>query len=127
MVHKSSIIPGLSKFVDTAILSHYPPTSLKRIAAAGGLAIYLQNSNLIEKIIQNPMFEGLGVATPDGMINIELLKDVYKNEINKAGFMRVHFPILGDIDFTAADLDTLYECIVAKTPTPVSNNLGTCM
>ena len=40
MVHKTSIIPGLSQFLDNTVLSHYPPTSIKRIVAAGAIALY---------------------------------------------------------------------------------------
>jgi hypothetical protein len=114
MVHKTSIIPGLSKFIDTAVLSQYAPTSLKRIVASGAVALYLkQNTSIVDNVINNPLFEGLGVSTDDGMIDLDILKDVYKSEINKAGFLRIHFPILGNVDFTSDDVDTLYRCIMS--------------
>ena len=114
MIHKTSVIPGLSNFLDTAVLSHYPPTSMKRIVAAGAIALYLKhNTNIVDTIINNPMFTGLGVSTKDGMIDLNMLREVYKNEINKAGFLRVHFPVLGDVDFTSDDVDTLCECITS--------------
>jgi hypothetical protein len=121
MVHKSSIIPGLSKFLDNNVLAHYPPTSLKRIIAAGALALYLkQNTSIIDSIINNPMFSSLKVSTAEGMIDLESLRDVYKNEINKAGFLRINFPIIGNVDFTADDLDALYNAILSiEAPTPV--------
>jgi hypothetical protein len=114
MVHKTSVIPGLSNFLDTAVLSHYAPTSMKRIIAAGAIALYLKhNTDIVDVIINNPMFEGLGVSTKDGMIDLDILRDVYKNEVNKAGFLRIHFPVLGNVDFTSDDVDTLYNCITA--------------
>ena len=118
MVHKTSVIPGLSNFLDTAVLSHYAPTSMKRIIAAGAIALYLKhNTDIVDTIISNPMFEGLGVSNKEGMIDLDMLRDVYKNEINKAGFLRVHFPVLGNVDFTSDDVDTLYKCITAvSTP-----------
>ena len=121
MVYKSDIIPGLSKFLDTAVLAQYPPTSLKRIVAAGGAALYLQqNSNIVDTIISNPLFHGLGVVTDDGMINIELIRDILKREIMKAGYMRIKFPILGNVDFTPDDMDTLYSMIVSVSAPPSS-------
>jgi hypothetical protein len=124
MVHKTSIIPGLSNFLDTAVLSHYAPTSLKRIAAAGAIAIYLnRNSQIVDTVINNPLFEGLGVSTPEGMIDLDIIRDVYKNEINKAGFLRIHFPILGNVDFTSDDIDTLYKCIISIN-SPTSSNMS---
>ena len=121
MVYKSDIIPGLSKFLDTAVLSQYPPTSLKRILAAGGIALYLQqNSNIVDTVINNPLFHGLGVVTDDGMVNIEIIRDILKKEINKAGYMRIKFPMLGNVDFTSGDVDTLYSMIISISapPTP---------
>lgn len=123
MVHKTDIIPGLSKFIDITVLSHYAPTSMKRIVAAGALALYLQqNSGIVDMVISNPLFSGLGVATEDGLVNIELIRDVLKNEIKKVGFMRIRFPILGDVDFNADDIDTLYSTIVSisNPPTPIT-------
>jgi hypothetical protein len=119
MVHKTYIIPGLSKFIDTSILSQYPPTSLKRILAAGAISLYLQqNSNLIDVVVNNPLFTGLKIIDEHNMMNIELVRDVLKSEINKAGYMRIKFPILGDVDFTADDIDTLYSNIMAVSNTP---------
>ena len=121
MVHKSNIIPGLSKFIDTNILSHYPPTSLKRIAAAGAIAIYLnQNMTLVDKILQHPMIEAMNLVNDQGMVNIETLRDVYKNEINKVGFLRMHLPLLGDVDFTSDDLDSLYRILQSLDATSTS-------
>jgi hypothetical protein len=114
MVHKASIIPGLSQFLDETVLSHYPPTSMKRILAAGALALYLkQNTNIVDTILNNPLFASLKLSTPDGLINLEAVRDIYKSEIHKAGYMRVTFPMLGDVDFTADDLDRLYAIIMS--------------
>jgi hypothetical protein len=119
MVHKTYIIPGLSKFIDTTVLSQYPPTSLKRIIAAGAISIYLQqNSGLIDQVITNPMFAGLKITDEQNMVNIELVRDVLKTEINKAGYMRIKFPILGDVDFTADDIDVLYTSIMTISNPP---------
>lgn len=125
MVHKTDIIPGLSNFIDSNVLAQYPPTSLKRIVAAGAIALYLkQNTSIVDSVINNPLFSGLGVATPDGMIDIDVLRDVYKNEIMKAGYLRIHFPMLGDVDFTPEDVDALYSAIMAISPPPASIQSG---
>lgn len=119
MVHKTYIIPGLSKFIDNTVLAQYPPTSLKRILAAGALSLYLQqNSGLIDAVITNPLFAGLKITDDHNMVNIELVRDVLKSEINKAGYMRIRFPILGDVDFTADDIDILYTSIVSMSNSP---------
>ena len=117
MVHKTYIIPGLSNFLDTTVLSHYPPTSIKRILAAGAISIYLsQNQSIVDTIITNPLFNGLKISNNEGMIDIDILRDVYKKEVEKAGFLRIHFPLLGDVDFTGDDVDTLYKCIMSMSP-----------
>ena len=114
MIHKSYILPGLSQFIDKTVLSQYPPTSVKRILASGAIALYLnRKSDIVDTVLNNPMISSLGISTPDSMVDLEALRDVYKAEIAKAGFMRIHFPILGDVDFTAEDVDTLYRIIVS--------------
>jgi hypothetical protein len=121
MVHKTYIIPGLSSFIDKTILAQYAPTSLKRILASGAIAIYLhQNTGLIDQILTNPLFSGLHLSDESGMVNIELIRDTLKSEISKVGFMRIKFPILGDVDFVAEDVDSLYTSIMTISNAPHS-------
>jgi hypothetical protein len=111
MVNKSSLIPGLSKFIDESILIHYPATSMKRILMAGAVSLYLkQTEGAVDTLIGNPLFRATGVVH-DNMIDIDTVRDVLKSEINKAGFMRMSLPIVGDIDFTPDDVDTLHRFI----------------
>ena len=125
MIHKSYIIPGISKFIDENVLVHYPATSMKRILMAGGISLYLkQGEGLVDAIISNPLFTTLGVIKPDGMIDIEAIRDTLKSEISKAGFMRVSLPIIGDVDFTPDDVDALYRVILDSSS---SNNSLTNM
>lgn len=136
MVHKTSIIPGLSRFIDESILVHYPPNSMKRILAASGISLYLKgNEGVIDTLISNPLFATLGVATSEGMVDLTKLRDTLKGEISKAGYMRLSFPLVGDIDFTPDDVDALYQYIcdadkelhptnVAQIPTSIPRNNG---
>lgn len=136
MVHKSSVIPGISKFIDENVLAHYPPNSMKRIIMAGAVSLYLkQNEGIVDTLTSNSLFAGLGVVHDNGMVDIEPIRDALKNEISKAGFMRLSIPMVGDIDFTPEDIDALYKSIVeANTQTdksvstiptaPVINNGG---
>lgn len=122
MVHKSSLLPGISKFIDENVLAHYAPTSIKRIILAGAVSLYLkQNEGVIDNLINNPLIKDFGIVQDNGMINIELLRDTLKAEIDKAGFMRVSVPMVGDIDFTTDDVDALYKFVVeANTKTNTS-------
>jgi hypothetical protein len=113
MVHKSSIIPGLSKFIDENVLAQYSPTSMKRILMAGAVSLYLQQGEgLVDELTSSPLISGLGVTQNNGMINIDPIRDVLKREIQKVGFMRLTVPMVGDIDFTTEDIDALYNDIV---------------
>jgi hypothetical protein len=129
MVQRCSLIPGISKFIDENVLAQYPASSMKRILMAGAVSLYLkQNEGVVESMISNPLFTGLGVVKEGGLIDIEPVRDVLKAEINKAGFMRVSIPIIGDIDFTTEDVDALYKSIIeANTqitkPLTTSNQL----
>lgn len=136
MVHKSSLIPGISRFIDENVLAHYPATSMKRIIMAGAVSLYLkQNEGIVDTLTSNPLFTGFGVIQDNGMINIDLIRDTLKTEISKAGFMRLTIPMVGDIDFTTDDVDALYRFIVeantqaigsptTTAQTPVINNGG---
>ena len=136
MVHKSSVLPGLSKFIDESVLSHYPATSMKRILMAGAVSLYLKkNEGIVDTLTSNPLFSGIGVVRDNGMIDLEPLRDTLKSEINKVGFMRLTLPMVGDIDFTTEDVDSLYKYIIeantqattnytTPTPTSVINNGG---
>lgn len=117
MIHKSNIIPGLSKFIDTDILSQYPPTSMKRIFGAGAAALFLKNNEAkIDSILST-----LGLISQDNMVNIESMRDILKSEISKAGFMRMSLPMIGDIDFNSDDIDNLYKYIVSINQQPIQS------
>jgi hypothetical protein len=124
MVHKTSIIPGLSKFIDENVLAHYPATSMKRILMAGAVSLYLkQNSGTVDMLLSNPLFSSLGVVHDNGMIDIDLLRDTLKSEIKKAGFMRWSIPLVGDIDFTTDDVDALYRFITELNTQVATSNV----
>ena len=112
MVHKSSLIPGLSRFIDENILAHYPVNSMKRIMMAGAVSLYIKkNEGIVDQLARSPLFTELGVIQENGMIDIDPIRDTLKLEINKVGFMRLSLPMIGDIDFTTDDVDALYRDI----------------
>jgi hypothetical protein len=122
MVHKSSIIPGLSKFVDTDILSQYSPTSMKRIIGAGAAALFLRNNE--QKIYS--MLNSLGIVRDDNMIDIESAKDILKSEIAKAGFMRISFPVIGDVEVGANPINDM-DVVTKKHVDDLISNMNTSL
>ena len=124
MVHKSSIIPGLSRFIDESILVHYPPTSIKRILIASGISLYLSgNEQVVDRLLANPIFSTLGVSNSNGMIDIDKVRNAVRPEVEKAGFMRITVPVMGDIDLTVDDIDTLYRYITEVSNSSVTTSL----
>jgi hypothetical protein len=108
---------------------------MKRILMAGAVSLYLKkNEGIVDALTSNPLFSGIGVVHDNGMVELEPLRDTLKSEINKVGFMRLTLPMVGDIDFTTEDVDSLYKYIMEAntqattytTPTPASviNNGG---
>lgn len=136
MVQKCSLIPGISKFIDENVLAQYPVNSMKRILMAGAISLYLkQHEGTIESLISNPLVTGLGVVKNSGLIDLDPVRDVLREEINKAGFMRLSIPFVGNIDFTPEDVDAVYKSIIeantqfvhsatTSNPAPVINNGG---
>ena len=85
---------------------------MKRILVASGISLYLkQNENVVDSLISNPLINSLGIVNSAGMIDIDKLRCVVKPEVEKAGYMRITLPLLGDVDFTVEDIDTLYRYI----------------
>jgi hypothetical protein len=124
MVHKSSIIPGLSRFIDESILVHYPPTSMKRILIASGISLYLSgNEQVVDTLLANPIISALGVSNSNGMIDIDKVRNAVRPEVEKAGFMRITVPVMGDIDLTVDDIDTLYRYITEVSNSSVTTSL----
>lgn len=124
MVHKTSIIPGLSKFIDESILIHYPPTSMKRIIIAGGVSLYLkENERAVDTLLSSPIISSLGVSDSNGMIDIDKIRNAIRPEVEKAGYMRITLPVIGDIDLTVDDIDTLYRLISESSVQPQSPTL----
>ena len=119
MVHKSSLIPGISKFIDENVLAHYSPTSMKRIVMAGAVSLYLkQGEGLVDALTSSSLVNGLGVVHDNGMLDLEPIRSTLKREIEKAGYMRLSIPMVGDIDFTTEDIDALYNAIVEANTQP---------
>ncbi len=113
LVHKSSLIPGFSKFIDENVLSHYAPTSMKRILMATAVSLYLKNGEtLIDTLTNSSLVSGLNVVNNNSMIDIDVIRDALKEQIKQVGFMRLSLPMAGDIDFTTDDVDALHKCIV---------------
>lgn len=124
MVHKSSLIPGLSKFIDENILAQYSPNSMKRIMMAGAISLYLkQGESMVDTLTSNPLFTGLGVVHEGNMIDIDVLRDTLKAEVNKAGFVRLNIPFIGAIDFTSDDITALHKFIVEANTTQSHQSL----
>ena len=117
MVHSTSIIPGLSNFLDNVVLSQFSPTSPKRIIGAGVLSLALKNADTtLQSLLQNPMVIGLGITTTNNLVDIDTLRVILKEQITKAGIMRITVPLLGNIDFTPEDVDSLYRYISSAQP-----------
>jgi hypothetical protein len=79
---------------------------------AGAISLYMKkNEGIVDTLTSNPLFTGLGVIHDNGMIDLDPIRDALKSEINKAGFMRLSIPMVGDVDFTTEDIDALYRYI----------------
>ena len=126
MVHKSSLIPGFSRFIDENVLSHYSPTSMKRVLMAGAITLYLKNGEtLVDTLTNNPLVSVLNVVHNNDMIDLDVIRDTLKDQIKQAGFMRLSIPMVGDIDFTTEDIDALYRFIVEANSTRTSTSVPT--
>lgn len=55
--------------------------------------------------------KSIGYASEDGMIDIDRIYSDAKAMVQEVGPVVQHFPVIGDIRFTEADIDSLRRCI----------------
>jgi hypothetical protein len=84
---------GLLKFIDKELLPNLTATG----------------EQMLIRFCQSRMAQMMGVVTPDGQINVDVMKNVAYNFVPQEGLA---FTFAGaTIKFTRADIDTIYKMI----------------
>lgn len=96
---------GLAKYIDSEIVSKIDGLGKWLIPIAGASII----SSKVEPMIKEnkPMLVSLGYMYEDNLIDIDKVHQDIKRVAHDKGPIKEHFPIIGSITFSEADIDAL--------------------
>lgn len=106
MVTIDKIQNGVTKFIDSEILTQYPNDSIQRILIGTGMAIAIKKK--ANDLLNYASF--LGLVNDNGEIDIDILKEELLNHIPESGFSYEN-KMIGKMIFTKDDINTLYKYI----------------
>ena len=102
---------GLAVYIDREIIPHM--TGWRQLAFGTVSALLLRRSEeLFQTLKENKIAQATGVIREDGMIDILLLKDQLKQQIEKSGPITLDIPEIGALKVGPADVDRLYQLIM---------------
>lgn len=103
---------GVAKFADREILKNVDGWQKVVVGAAIALAIN-RSQDIVASYKDNKVVKMLGIFDADGNVDIDILKQVVKDNISNNGFV-ITVPVLGELKFHKSDVDNLYNDIMAN-------------
>lgn len=115
MVSTKRAEKGFATFLDREMMSKLPEGSLQKtaIGVASGLMLK-KGGDTLENLKNNPFIATLGIFDDNGYIDIDLLRDVVKQNIPDMG-LKVKMPVIGTLTVHKGDIDMLHRYI-SETP-----------
>lgn len=115
MVSTKRAEKGFATFLDREMMSKLPEGSLQKtaIGVASGLMLK-KGGDTLENLKNNPFIATLGIFDENGYIDIDLLRDVVKQNIPDMG-LKVKMPVIGTLTVHKGDIDMLHRYI-SETP-----------
>ena len=106
MVTYEQIINGLTKFIDSEILSQL--TGNQKVLIGIGSGIVLKKGNAIfNNLKKNPTIKMLELVDKEGNIDIETLYQEAKKQAQKE-VIRLEIPMVGTLKLNDEDIEKLY-------------------
>ena len=103
---------GVAKFADREILKNVDGWQKVVVGAAIALAIN-RSQDIVASYKDNKVVKMLGIIDADGNVDIDIMKQVVKDNISNNGFV-ITVPVLGELKFHKSDVDNLYNDIMAN-------------
>jgi hypothetical protein len=114
MVSIDSIEKGVATYLDTELMNKLPQSGFQRVIAGTAISLAIKKSgNIVEGLKDDPFVKMLEIMDADGNVDIETLKDEVKAQFPADG-IKADIPMIGVVTFHKADIDKLYNCIVAE-------------
>ena len=112
MVSVESIGKGIAKFADREILKNVDGWQKVVVGAAIALAIN-RSQDIVASYRENSIVKMLKIFDDNGNIDIDILRDVIKDNVGNNGFV-ITVPALGELKFHKSDVDNLYNDIMSN-------------
>lgn len=97
---------GVISYVMTEIVPHIE--GWKKWAAGAAVTLIV---NKADAYLELPAIKALGIVN-DGMIDIDNLRKVFKEQAERTGPVSIDIPMLGVIKLNANDIDIIYQHIM---------------
>lgn len=109
MVTYEQLINGLSKFIDTEIISQLTGNSKVLLGIGAGIALK-KGESLFNNLKNNSMIKMLNIINDEGYIDIETLYAEVKKQAQKE-IIRLEIPMVGTLKLNDEDVEKLYSYI----------------
>lgn len=110
MYNYDKVINGISKYIDSEIVSKLP--GWKKWVLGSGMGMMLSNSsNIYEQLKNNEFIKMLNIIDTNGNVNVDALYKELKKQAQK-GSATIEFPMIGAFMLNEQDVDKLYNFII---------------
>ena len=102
---------GIAAYIDREIIPQM--TGWRQVAFGTGAALILRRSeDIFAEIRQNKIAKATGVIRADGMIDIQLLRDQLRSQVERVGAITIDVPAIGALKIGPDDIDRIYQMIM---------------
>ena len=115
MVSTKRAEKGFATFLDREMMNKLPEGSLQKTALGVTSGLMLKKGgDTLESLKENPFISTLGIFDENGYIDIDLLRDVIKQNMPDMG-LKLKLPMIGTLTVHKGDIDMLHKYI-SETP-----------
>ena len=112
MVSIETIERGLAQYIDAELLPKLPQDGLKGFGVRSmATAIVMRGGRLLSAYATWKPAQIMGAITPDGAVDIDFLRDVFKGGIQQGG-QKIDLPLGVSLRITPEDVDHIYSYII---------------
>lgn len=103
---------GFANFLDKEMLAKLPDGGLQKTAIGVLSALIVRRGgNVINGLKDGKLIKALGVFDEEGNVDIDVLRDVVKENIPEGG-LKIDLPIIGKMTIFKEDVDALHRHIM---------------
>lgn len=112
MVSVTRAEQGFANFLDKEMLAKLPDGGLQKTAIGVLSALALRRGETVMNGLRdNKMVKALGIFDEEGNIDIDVLREVVKDNIPENG-LKIDMPIIGKMTIFKEDIDSLHRHIM---------------